>query len=62
MNTVTLKEIADAANVSVDTVRRNLKRWGLSKCRSKAREYPMIFFRGQASDALLRHRVISTPL
>lgn len=60
--TVTLKEIASAADVSEDTVRRHLDDWGLNKCKSEASKRPHYFFRKLASDQLIRVRVISEPL
>ena len=60
--TVTIKEIAAAAGVSVDTVRRRKKKWGLDKCQSRATRIPIAFFTQEASEVLIKHRIISQPL
>lgn len=60
--TVTLCEIAIAANVSEDTVRRRRVEWGLNDCRSAASKSPAIFFREQASRVLLEKKIIIKPL
>ena len=60
--TVTLYEIAIAANVSEDTVRRRRAEWGLNDCRSAASKSPAIFFREEASRILLSKKIIIKPL
>jgi hypothetical protein len=60
--TVTRKEIATAAGVSVSTVIRKEKKWGLDKLRSKAVESEVRFFRAQASRHLIAISVISQPI
>jgi secreted PhoX family phosphatase len=60
--TVTIKEIAAAAGVSVDTVRRKKKKWELDRCQSKATRIPIAFFTAEASEVLIKHRIISRPL
>lgn len=60
--TVTIKEIASAAGVSEDTVRRRRKDWGLDKCQSMATKIPIVFFTQKASEVLIRQRIISKPL
>lgn len=58
---ITREEIAKAAGVSEDTVKRKEKTWGLDKCRSKATNRPL-FFRAKASDILLSQSIIPVPL
>lgn len=56
--TVTRKEIATAAGISVDTVARRERDWGLDSHRARGCKKPIIYFREQASELLLKLRVI----
>lgn len=59
---ITRKEIASAAGVSEDTVRRRQKEWGLNKCKSEAIKQPIAFFRDKANRELIKRRVIEKPI
>jgi len=61
-NTITLKELAAAIGISEDTLRRRVRDWGLELCYCAATRRPVQFFRDQASEALLKLKVISKPL
>jgi hypothetical protein len=50
--TITRKEIAEAAGISVDTVKRNETVWGLNRHRSKACKKPVVYFRRRAMNLL----------
>jgi len=60
--TITRKEIAQAAEISVDTVARREREWGLHRCRSRANGRPILYFRKKANHALLSRRLIEEPL
>lgn len=60
--TVTRGDIAAASGCSKSTVRRKEKEWGLDDCVSAATKHPKQFFTEQASEALIKRRVISRPL
>jgi hypothetical protein len=62
MRTVTRKEIADAAGVSLRTIQRKEKKWGLDKCRSNGCERPITYIPEKASRVLISKDVISEPL
>lgn len=61
-DTITRKQIAQAAGVSEDTVRRKEVEWGIDKFKSTASECPILFFRQPVSIQLLKIRVIIRPL
>ncbi len=58
MTTITRKEIAAAAGVSVRTVIRRERAWGLISCRSTASARPILYFRGESLAALTRAKVL----
>lgn len=60
--TVTIKEIASAAEVGEKTVHRRLRDWGIDEFVSTASKRPLKFFRGPTSQRLLMIRVIERPL
>lgn len=62
MNTITRKQIAAAVGVSVDTVARRERDWGLDKCRSRAKARPVLYFREKVSRTLLEQSIISRPV
>jgi len=59
---ITRKEIASAAGVSVATVIRREREWGLRECRSKASERPILYFRPRVNAELMRRAVIVVEL
>lgn len=62
MRTITRKQIADAAGVSLRTVQRKEKKWGLDKCRSNGCERPITYIPEKASSLLISLDVILKPI
>lgn len=58
MNTITIKEIATAVGVSVSTVRRREKDWGLDEARSHASRHARLYFRRKATEILFKAGVL----
>jgi DNA-binding XRE family transcriptional regulator len=58
MNTITKKEIAELAGVSLRTVVRREKEWGIFAARSKASRRPILYFRARVERLLAAFGVI----
>jgi hypothetical protein len=58
-NNFTRKEIADMLGVSVRTLIRREKEWGLDRCRSNASISPYLFFRKRTLEILKEHGLIA---
>lgn len=61
---ITRKDIARAIGMSVKTVERKAKEWGLEDedCVSSASGHTRLYFRDVASRKLIRRRVIKDPI
>lgn len=57
-NTISRSELARIIGMSEDTIRRREEEWGLTPCRSKASKSTVLYFRSQASEALLTRYII----
>lgn len=62
METITRKDIANAAGVSEKTVARRERNWGIHSCRSQASHRPQLYFREQVNRILVPRRIFSRPL
>jgi len=62
MKMITLQCLAAALDVSDDTLRRKLKRWGLLACRYPEPKRPATFDLQQASEILQHRGFIDAPL
>lgn len=58
-DTITRKEIAALIGVSIDTVIRKERQWGLRKHLNKSKQRPLIFFRGPIIKILTMRGIIA---
>ena len=62
MNTVTRKDIATAAGMSVKTVARHERNWGIHTCRSNASRREALYFRDGVNSRLIPAKIITKPI